>query len=290
MFKIGDFSRLTLVTVKALRHYDRLGLLKPAEVDPATGYRFYTSAQLPQLNRILALKELGFSLDQIKHLLEAELSPPQFQQMFRRKEEEVRNQIAVEEFRLARLRMMLQQLDHESELPRYDVLIKSVPAMRLASIRAVIPTHGNVQELFRELAAYQLQHELAVTGGMVIWHDHDFRDHEVDTEAAFITPDRITPQGRVQPNELPAVGTMASISHHGPPSTIGEASMALLRWIEVNGYRLDGPERTHWLHRDGQNDNDTLTEIQYPVVLNADEPHGRSPASIHEVVKYGGAA
>lgn len=59
MFKISDFSRLSLVSAKALRYYDELGLLKPARVDESTGYRYYAASQLPRLNRILALKDPG---------------------------------------------------------------------------------------------------------------------------------------------------------------------------------------------------------------------------------------
>jgi DNA-binding transcriptional MerR regulator len=70
MFKIGDFSRFSRVTVKMLRHYDEIGLLKPARVDPFTGYRYYTADQLPRLNRIIALKDLGFTLEQIGSLLD----------------------------------------------------------------------------------------------------------------------------------------------------------------------------------------------------------------------------
>ena len=81
MFKIGDFSRLTQVTVKALRHYDRLGLLAPEAIDPETGYRYYSGAQVPRLSRILALKDLGFSLEQVGTLLDADLSPAQLRQV-----------------------------------------------------------------------------------------------------------------------------------------------------------------------------------------------------------------
>ncbi len=81
MFKIGDFSRLTRVTVKALRHYDRLGLLKPDHIDATSGYRYYTAAQLPRLERLLALKELGFALEQVGRLLDADLSAGQLRQL-----------------------------------------------------------------------------------------------------------------------------------------------------------------------------------------------------------------
>src|SRR5436309_15386266 len=96
MFKIGDFSRLTQVTVKALRHYDRLGLLAPEAIDPETGYRYYSGAQVPRLSRILALKDLGFSLEQVGTLLDADLSPAQLRGMLLAKRAEVLGAIAAE--------------------------------------------------------------------------------------------------------------------------------------------------------------------------------------------------
>ncbi len=78
MFKIGEFSKLSQVTVKTLRYYDEIGLLKPAEVDRFTSYRYYSVDQLPRLNRILALKDLGLSLDQVAHLLDGNLPPGHF--------------------------------------------------------------------------------------------------------------------------------------------------------------------------------------------------------------------
>src|SRR5918995_6203179 len=81
MFKVGEFARLGRVSVKMLRHYDELGLLKPARVDPATDYRYYTSAQLPRLHRIVALRHLGFTLDQIRRLLTDDLPAAQIRGM-----------------------------------------------------------------------------------------------------------------------------------------------------------------------------------------------------------------
>src|SRR6185503_14442023 len=75
MFKIGEFSKFTRVTVKMLRHYDELGLLAPSFVEPDTGYRYYLADQLPRLNQIIALKDLGFSLDAIAALVD-ERTPP----------------------------------------------------------------------------------------------------------------------------------------------------------------------------------------------------------------------
>jgi DNA-binding transcriptional MerR regulator len=70
VLKIGEFARVNQVSIATLRYYDHCGLLKPLALDPETGYRYYSLDQLPRLNRILALKELGFPLEQIAQLLE----------------------------------------------------------------------------------------------------------------------------------------------------------------------------------------------------------------------------
>src|ERR1700694_3877511 len=103
MFKIGDFSKLSMVSVKALRYYDELGLLRPERVDEFTGYRYYAAGQLTRLNRILVLKDLGLSLQQIALLLDQELSADQIRGMLRLKQSELRQQIDDGRARLARV-------------------------------------------------------------------------------------------------------------------------------------------------------------------------------------------
>src|SRR5512135_1263810 len=101
MLKIGEFSRLSRVSVRMLRHYDQLGLLKPSQVDPLTNYRYYSAGQLPRLNRILALQELGFSLEQIGELLNENVPAEQLRGMLRLKRAEVEQGIQAEQARLA---------------------------------------------------------------------------------------------------------------------------------------------------------------------------------------------
>src|SRR5512145_2409998 len=83
MFRIGEFSRIGSVTIDTLRHYDALGLLKPAEVDPFTGYRYYTAGQLQSLNQIIALKEVGFSLEEIARILRDNLTTDELRGMLK---------------------------------------------------------------------------------------------------------------------------------------------------------------------------------------------------------------
>lgn len=262
MFKIGDFSRLTQVTVKALRHYDSLGLLAPAHTDPLTGYRYYSAAQLPRLNRLLALKDLGLSLEQIGPFLDADLSPEQLRALLLVKQAETRRQLEEEEARLARIDARLRLLaDHAK--PFYDVVLKRVETLRVAAVRATIPARPAIGALFQPLAAYQRRHGLSATGWLVIWHDPDFREAAVDAEAAFVTDDPLPPDAKVRERVLPAIETMACIVHQGAPATIGSACMALADWIEANGYRIAGPERVRAIERGG---TESIAELQMPVV------------------------
>jgi DNA-binding transcriptional MerR regulator len=264
MFRIGDFSRLTQVTVKALRHYDSLGLLKPEHTDPFTGYRYYSGAQLPRLSRILALKDLGLSLEQIGPFLDRDLSAEQLKALLLVKQAETRRAIAAEEERLARIEARLRQIDTGNALP-YDVVVKPIEAQRAAAIRRVLPTRAAIATLFRELAQYQMRHRLPVSDRLVIWHDPDFREADVDAEAAFVTSGPIAAEEPVREIELPAAAAMACVVYRGPASGIGPACLAVLGWLETNGYRVAGPERVRSIERAPRPGEDDVVELQYPV-------------------------
>lgn len=271
MFKIGDFSRLTQVTVKALRHYDRLGLLAPETIDPETGYRYYSGAQAPRLSRILALKDLGFSLEQIGQLLAADLSPAQMRGMLLGKRDEARGAVAAEQARLERIE---ERLRHLETLPEYPVTLKAIPALRVAAIRATLPQHRAIGTLFGELDAYRRRHGLRTEARLVIWHDTEYRDADVDAEAALISTDPLPPDGRVRPRELPAVPEMACVTHRGPLATIGGAYIALLGWVESNYYQIAGPTRTFPHAFDGAEGDHAVIEIQYPVTRDIGGTYG----------------
>ncbi|HEY8601022.1 MAG TPA: MerR family transcriptional regulator [Thermomicrobiales bacterium] len=269
MFKIGDFSRLTQVTVKALRHYDRLGLLKPEEIDRTSGYRYYTAAQVPRLHRILALKDLGFSLAQIGQLLDAELSPAQLHGMLLQKGEEVRDLIAAERLRLERIEERLRQVELGTRTTGYEVQLKSIPAQRVASLMAVLPDHRAIGAVYGELRAYQRRHGLHATAWTSLWHDGEYRETDIHTEATFSTVESLPPHERIRVAELPAVATMACTRHQGPIAGVGAAHEALLGWLVESGYHLVGPNRVLALHVTGPEAPDSLVEIQYPVARDA---------------------
>jgi DNA-binding transcriptional MerR regulator len=110
MYKIGVFSKMNRITVKALRHYDEIGLFKPSHVDEITGYRYYSSSQLPQLHKILALKRIGFSLDEIQHAVEQESDGNNLISYLEEKQVEIARIIEGEQMQLTHIQWYLKIL------------------------------------------------------------------------------------------------------------------------------------------------------------------------------------
>lgn len=265
MFRIGEFSRLSRVTIKALRYYDRLGLLQPAHVDPFTGYRFYTAAQLPRLNRILALKDLGFSLDQIAALLDEGLTPEQLRGMLRLRRAEIEAELAEGLTRLARVEARLRLIEQEGAMPEFDIVIKQVEPLRVVALRDVLPGYDQVGRFIGELFQRMSQQHLTPAGPpFATYHDEEFREQDVDVEVSFPVAASPSGQGDLSLRELPG-GPVAALVYRGAFDGIGAAYVALLGWIEANGYRVAGPNREIYLQGPGMEPSDFVTEIQFPV-------------------------
>jgi len=135
MMRIGDFSKFGRVPVKTLRHYDEVGLLKPAQVDPFTNYRYYEFEQLSQLHRILALKELGFPLEEIRLILKDRVTPEQMRGMLKLRQAEIRQRILAENEQVVRVEARLRLMEQEDKMSQYEVVIRKVAPERVAAIR-----------------------------------------------------------------------------------------------------------------------------------------------------------
>jgi DNA-binding transcriptional MerR regulator len=290
MFKIGEFSKLVHVPTATLRFYDQVGLLKPVEVDRFTGYRYYSASQIPRLNRILALRGLGLSLEQIGEALDEGLSPEALRGMLRLRQAQINQQLAEMQSQLLEVEARLGQIEREGQMPAYDVIVKPVAPLLVAYVRAVLPAHsavgglfGEVYEAIRPYASEALRPN-PENGGqtLVMWYDTEYKAQDVDGAAAFMLRCRVPESGRARVEELPAA-TMACAVHHGSYERIGDAHNAVLRWIEANGWQIAGPDREiNLYHRPPiTRDNPTyVTEIQYPVrrgehVLKNDETRKR---------------
>lgn len=268
MIRIGDFSKLSRVSVKTLRYYDEMGLLKPIVVDAFTGYRLYEYSQLSLLNRILALKELGFSLEEIGRLLDDGLSVEQMRGMLKLRETEARQKVREEAERLRRVEAWLSQIEQENEMSKYDVVIKNVEAVKVASVRDVVPTPPEQGGLWGELEGYLASQRVRPNGAcFTLYHDEEYKERDWDLEVCEPITDNVTESKRVKVRTLPAASLACTI-HHGPFITINEAYAAIGKWIEANGYRITGACREVYLkgaENGSQTDPNTVTEIQFPV-------------------------
>ena len=264
MLKIGEFSQLGRVSVRMLRHYDEKGLLKPMEVDYLSGYRFYTVEQLPRLNRILALSDLGLSLKQIRGLLGSGndlLSVAELRGMLTMRRAELEQELRASRDRLARVEARLKRIEWEDEPSPYEVVLKNALPQTVASVRAVVPTLADMPahrcamsgELYRWLGRSGISFEKAIPE-IVLYHVAEHLERDVDTEVAAVVgadgakslvadgPPNL-PDARVEVRELPETPEMASIVHRGRLQDVPEAVGALFAWAGENGYSATGPYR-----------------------------------------------
>ncbi len=270
MLKIGDFSKLAQVSVKTLRYYAELGLLSPAWIDRFTGYRYYTPEQLPRLNRILALKDLGLSLEQIAGLLNEDLPPAELRGMLRMKATELEQIVAEERARLARVEARLEQVGQEGGAPAYDVVLKSLPRRRILGLRRTVAAYHEVWELLNLLCTHMEAHQLerdATHPCLILYHDAEYREQRVDIEVAAI-PARPIPTGPgMTARTLTEIPQAACTVHHGRLESLPRAYHALLSWIERNGYQAGTPHREVYL-QGPQGDSpgeQIVVEVQFPI-------------------------
>ena len=267
--KIGEFAKIGMVSVSALRFYNEAGLLKPAEVDRWTGYRYYSLDQLPALNRILALKDLGLSLEQIKQLMGEELPAEQIRGMLRLKRAELQAEMTDLRARLDRVEARLQQIEMEGKMSHYDVIVKKVDPVRVAIVRDVVPTQAEINTTFNRLFDEVMEYIKDTGAGfagpaILLWYDPGNMEN-TPVAAAMPTNGAVAGNHRVRIEELEGVH-MASTLHRGPFSTLMGAYDAVMRYIEANGYRIAGPSREVNLEYDRHGDpNHYLTEVQFPV-------------------------
>jgi len=280
MFKIGEFSRLSRVSVRMLRHYDQLGLLTPSQTDRFTGYRYYSAEQLPRLNRIIALRDLGFSLEQIAGILDEDLSTGQLLGMLRLKRAEVEQQLQEEQQRLARLEIRIRQMNESPMDGAYDVILREIEPALAATYREVAADDDRIQQMFDMLETYVAQYDQARAdkAPFSIYYDDDYREKDVDVEVAVPLRYAIPESKLIHVRQTPRLSNVACVVHVGEYSDIYQAYNSLLAWIEANDYRMTGPIREVYLRygADGldfelpqtylaNNINEYVTELQLSV-------------------------
>jgi len=272
MFRIGDFSRLGHVSIKALRFYDEVGLLKPTFVEGATGYRYYSANLLSRVNRILLFKQLGFSLGEIALLLREDLPFEQVREALNSKRVDLSRRVALDQARLAQVEAWLAQIQGDVPASRgarwhlveYEITLRHVAPQLVASMRDSLASYDEAAELFAELTRHLKKHQAHGQQG-AIWHTCASQAKKIDCEALILL-DRPVPEARrIAVYELPA-GVNACVVHQGNDERITQAYLAAHSWIKTNAYAIAGPLcEVYWQGGVAQVDGSGLTEIRYPI-------------------------
>jgi DNA-binding transcriptional MerR regulator len=270
MFSIGDFARHGRVSVRMLRHYDAIRLLRPAHVDQATGYRSYDAAQLSRLNRIVALKDLGFTLQQVQSILDEKVGIEELRGMLRLRRAELQSQIATDSARLAQVEARLRIIEREGAMPADDIQIKRIPGVRVAELTAVAASFEPasiapvIGPLYQELVDRLNRAGLTPTGPPIAYYEDTPNGEGVLVHATM--PVDADPGGDhdLEIVDLPEIERAATIVHRGSMDDVMSTIQTLARWIDANGLRSAGYNRE--LYIEVGEDRDTwVTELQEPL-------------------------
>lgn len=268
MLKIGEFSKLSRVSVRMLRHYDEIGLLKPAETNSFTDYRYYREDQLPTVCRITALKDMGFSLADITRILGIYDDRARLERFFSERKEELEALSRDTARKLTLLEAARERLRKE-ETMSYDVTLRTIPERYAATVRMTIPRYeeeGMVWGILTEETCRMSLAEADPCLRAVTFLDGEYKEENVEVMAWKTVKGSYPDTERVRFRTLPEV-KVASCVYKGSYRLIVEVYAAVVAWIETNGYVCDGPMFNiyHVSPHDTQNPEEFVTEVCYPV-------------------------
>ena len=268
MLKIGEFSKLSRVSVRMLRHYDEIGLLKPARIDRFTDYRYYREDQLPTAGRIAALKDMGFSLADIVRILAVYDDREQLDRFFSARQEELQALSRDTARKLTLLDAARARLRKEEDMS-YNITIKTIPERYAATVRMTIPRYEEEGMIWGVLNEETCRMNLAEADPClcaVTYLDGEYKEENVEMMAWKTVKGSYPDTKRVKFLTLPEE-TVASCTYQGSYTQITDVYAAVVAWIEANGYESAGPMFNiyHVSPHETLNPDEFVTEICYPV-------------------------
>jgi len=286
MFTIGDFANLGRVSVRMLRHYDAIGLLRPARVDPSSGYRHYTAAQLSRLNRVLALKDLGFTLQQVQTMIDEKVDSGELRGMLRMRRAQLAAQVADDHARLAQVDARLRMIETEGHMDTGDVILKSTPAVRVVELSAPASSYVGSDiapalsplypQLMERMEAAGVRMTDCTAGSPIAYYlpaPQGPGDESITVHAAFpVTGDPPANAG-FDIVDLPAVEHAATMAHHGAMAEAFRTVQLIAQWIDDNGYRTVGCGYAREIYLEcpsGESDK-WVTEMQVAVAPGSEQ-------------------
>jgi DNA-binding transcriptional MerR regulator/effector-binding domain-containing protein len=260
MLRIGEFARRGRVSVKALRHYEAIGLLKPAHVDAATGYRSYEAGQLDDLHRLMVLRALGLSLARIRQVLQDDPSPERMRRLLDERRAAVARRIDAEQAQLAAIEARIRHLEGDRGAAP-GAVVRDVPAAFVASLRRVVPEYGVVDSLFDEIAR-ALPDTARIAGHGAVWHHCAPHKRQIDCEALVLLERPISVRN-IKLYLLPACRA-ACVVHPSDEEDFASARAAAKAAVADQPFEIEGPMRERYFSSAGDSRFD-LTEVQFPL-------------------------
>lgn len=268
MYRIGQFSKINKVTIKTLRYYDEIEILKPSFVDQENGYRYYTSEQLPELHKIMALRQIGFSIDEISLILNGH----NITGIFENRKTELEAAISESQLQLSQISHYLEKMKEDFNM-NYQVALKELPEVIVYSKRMVVQNYNAYFEIIPKWGEVvtAANPELKCSEPaycFVIYHNGEYREKDIDVEFCEAVEAFGNEVDGVVFKKMDKIPTAACVYHKGPYSTLGSAYAFVFKWIEDNGYvPFEGPRESYidgiW---NKEEENEWLTELQVPII------------------------
>ena len=269
MYRIGLFSKISKVTIKALRFYEEEGLLAPSFTDPSTGYRYYDSEQLFQIHRILALRQCGFSIDSIRSILAGRNAGKLLAEQKRKLEQDLKNCAA----QLASINSYLECIQSDPLL-NYQVVLKPLPRVTVYSCCMTAHYYSDFFKLIPQITeeAYRVNPDMRLRDDppycFIRYLDKCFKENNITFEYCEAVCTAGQESDSVKFKVINAVPRAACVMHKGAYDGLPLAYNALFKWIDDNGFvPADGPRESEidgvW---NKKSPDDWLTEIQVPLV------------------------
>ena len=269
MLKIGDFSKLSRISIRMLRHYDEVGLLRPVKTNTFTGYRYYGEDQLLVAGRIASLRDMGFGMAAIANIMQEE-DQNRVREVLELHCRELRGQAAEISEKLWCTELQIARLGKDYNMNNhYEVTVKELPARYVASVRSVLESYNYEGRLWHVLMSETKDQNLQPGDPCLafgLYHDYEYKERDVDVEIQMTVSGRYQDTEHVRFKEVPPV-LVASAVHHGSYEEINRANVAVMAWIEENGYEMDGQMFSiyHVSPHETQNPDELVTEVCYPV-------------------------
>lgn len=241
MFKIGEFSKLTNLTVRALHHYEEMELLTPDKIDDTTKYRYYSAQQLSTVNKIKMLQQIGLSLKDIKDVIKSN-DITLLEYHYELREIEIHNELEELKKNQNIIKLYKEKMKEGNYMEKYNVALRHIPARRVMGIRKIVSSYANEQDLWTKLYEELTNQKVKMDNpifGMSIYHDIEYKESDIDIELQSNIIGDYNDTDDVKFYEAPEF-TMASVTFNGSYEQMPNVTQAIATWIEANNYTITG--------------------------------------------------